>query len=188
MTTTPASLLERLRQPDERHSWERFVELYTPLLFHWARSLRLQESDAADLVQDVLAALVQKMPGFVYDPQKSFRSWLRAVTFNRWRDNLKQRGKLPLPGDEAALAAQAAPTEADPFWEQEYRQHLVGRALDLMRAEFQPTTWQACWEVVVMGRPAAEVATELGISENAVHIARCRVVRRLRNELQGLME
>jgi RNA polymerase sigma-70 factor (ECF subfamily) len=187
MHTTPVSLLKRLRNPGEAAAWERFVDLYTPLLFGWARSVGLQEQDAADLVQDVFATLVQKMPHFVYDQSKSFRAWLRSVTLNRWRDNRERRGLRPLNGNAEALEDVAAPDEG-PFWEAEYRQHLVGRALDVMRAEFEPTTWKACWGFVVQGRPAADVATELGLTENAVYISKLRVLRRLRLELQGLLE
>ena len=50
MSKTPISLLERLRQPEEQAAWERFVQLYTPLLHHWARRLGLQGQEAADLV------------------------------------------------------------------------------------------------------------------------------------------
>jgi len=32
------------------------------------------------------------------------------------------------------------------------------------------------------------VARELGISENAVYLAKCRVLRRLKQELAGLVE
>jgi RNA polymerase sigma-70 factor (ECF subfamily) len=188
MNTTPVSLLERLREPGEQNAWDRFVELYTPLLYSWARHVGLQDSDAADLVQDVFTMLVEKMPEFVYDPQRSFRSWLRTVTFNRWRDNRKKRGKQPLEGGERALAQVPSREDADAFWESEYREHLVGRALEIMRSEFQPATWQACWEFVVAGKSAAQVAAELGISENAVFIAKYRVLRRLRVELAGLME
>jgi RNA polymerase sigma-70 factor (ECF subfamily) len=59
---TPASLLERLRQPAEQEAWARFVELYTPVLFCWRRRLGLQPPDAADLVLDVFLLLVDKMP------------------------------------------------------------------------------------------------------------------------------
>jgi RNA polymerase sigma-70 factor (ECF subfamily) len=188
MHTTSASLLQRLRRPDERAAWDRFVELYTPLLFHWARRVGLQEQDAADLVQDVLTTLVQKLPEFTLDDNGNFRGWLRTVTLNKWRDNARRRATRPLVGDAAALAELPAPAELEDFWEAEYRKHLVDRALAVMRAEFQPTTWQACWQFVVEGRPAAEVAAALGISENAVYIAKSRVLRRLREELEGLLE
>ena len=61
MTGTSVSLLERLRQPDDREAWNRFVGLYTPLIFAWARQVGLQESDAADLVQDVFTLLIDKI-------------------------------------------------------------------------------------------------------------------------------
>jgi RNA polymerase sigma-70 factor (ECF subfamily) len=57
-----------------------------------------------------------------------------------------------------------------------------------MRAEFESSTWTACWEHVVSGRSAADVAAELGISEGAVYVAKCRVLRRLRQELKGLLD
>ena len=57
-----------------------------------------------------------------------------------------------------------------------------------MKTEFQPTTWQACWEHVVTGRPAAAVAQQLGITVNAVYLAKSRVLRRLRQELEGLLD
>jgi len=87
MHITSASLLERLRRPNDHAAWERFVRFYTPLLNYWARHLGLQPNDAADLVQDVLSTLVQKLPEFVYDRHKSFRNWLRTLMLNRWRNN-----------------------------------------------------------------------------------------------------
>jgi RNA polymerase sigma-70 factor (ECF subfamily) len=48
MESTPAGLLVRLRRPDDHAAWTRFVDLDTPLLFHWARRTGLQETDAAD--------------------------------------------------------------------------------------------------------------------------------------------
>ena len=187
MFTTCPSLLQRLRSPQADAAWGTFVDLYTPLLFHWARRAGLQDSDAADLVQDVFATLLRKLPEFAYDPARSFRAWLRAVALNQWRDNLKRRATRPLPGHADALDLAQAPEDVA-FWEVEYRRRLVDRALNIMRADFQPATWQACWQVVAEGRPAADVARELGLTENAVYIARSRVLRRLRAELEGLLE
>ncbi|MBY0526971.1 MAG: hypothetical protein K2R98_26495 [Gemmataceae bacterium] len=73
MHSTSITLLDRLRVRENRAAWDRFVDLYTPLLFHWARACGLQEGDAADLVQDVFLALLEKPPTFTYDPQRSFR-------------------------------------------------------------------------------------------------------------------
>src|SRR5712692_822077 len=95
MNSTSVSLLEQLRNPAESKTtgpaWERFVELYTPLLYYWARRLGLRDQDAADLVQDVFLVLVRKLPEFSYDRHKSFRAWLRTVTLNKWRERQRQR-------------------------------------------------------------------------------------------------
>lgn len=184
---TPASLLERLRQPNQEQAWERFVGLYTPLLYHWARRTGCHESDAADLVQEVLTLLIRKLPEFTYDRNKTFRGWLRTVAQNCWR-NLRRRAELPRAPNAPDLASVAAPENADPFWEVEYRERLVGRALELMQSEFQPTTWQACWRSVVEGQSAADVARDLGISPGAVYMAKARVLSRLRKELDGLVD
>lgn len=86
MLTTPPSLLERLRHSPERTAWERFVEMYTPMFFAWVGRLGVRGHDAADLVQDLFVVLVEKLPQFPYDQQKSFRAWLRTVLLNRWRN------------------------------------------------------------------------------------------------------
>jgi RNA polymerase sigma-70 factor (ECF subfamily) len=187
MQTTSISLLERVRRLEEHAAWERFVELYTPLLFYWTCRLGMQDTDAADLVQEVFTVLIQKLPEFHYESGKSFRGWLRTITYNKWRDFLRRRAADPTRAGSETLPDLPAPDSEDPFWEQEYRQHLVARALELMQREFHPTTWKACWECVVAGRPAGDVARELGLSVEAVYAAKSRVLRRMRQELWGLL-
>ena len=186
MNTTAESLLDCLRRPEEPEAWARFVRLYTPLLFLWARRLGLQEQDAGDLVQDVFVTLVQKLPEFRYDPARSFRSWLRTVITNKWRDRGRRHHPAAgVPDDLDNLPAADGP---ELFEEAEYRRHVVQRALQLMQTDFAPNTWKACWEHVVAGRPAAEVAAELGIAVGSVYVAKSRVLCHLRQELQGLLD
>lgn len=184
MFTTPISLLQRIRQTPEKDAWERFVRLYTPLLLYWARRLGLQEQDAADLAQDVLLVMVRKLPEFQYQPGGSFRSWIRTVLMNTWRDRRQTRVTSSLDG----VVEPEAPAETEILEEREYQLYVLGRALRLMSADFKPATWQACWETVVCGRAAAEVATELSITVNAVYLAKSRVLRRLRQDLDGLLD
>jgi len=185
MQETPVSLLLRLRTRDEA-AWKRFVELYTPLLYLWACRFGLVGEDAADLVQDVLAILVQKMPGFEYEPGKKFRGFLRTLIENRWRDLLRRRVARPeLAGVD--LNAVTAPPESD-FAEKEYRAYILARATRIMEADFQPETWRAFWALVVDERSGADVAAEMGQTVAAVYQARARVLRRLRQELAGLLE
>jgi RNA polymerase sigma-70 factor (ECF subfamily) len=187
MDRTPASLLERLRRPDERQAWDRFVELYSPLIYFWACRLGLQAQDAADLAQDVFTTLLQKLPDFHYDPRRSFRAWLRTVTWNTWRAK-QRRAAQPRCASASQLTDLECPDSADAFAEAEYSRHLTARALELMRAQFEPATWQAFWACVVEDRAVAEVARELGMTPNAVYIAKSRVLTLLRQELKGLLD
>jgi RNA polymerase sigma-70 factor, ECF subfamily len=178
---TPVSLLERLCRRPDPGSWQRFVSLYAPLVYRWGHRVGLQDQDAADLVQDVFTTLVQVLPTFAYDRRRGFRRWLRTVTLNRWRDTRKRPEMRALPED---LPAEAS----DAFWEVEYRQELARRAMKLMQTDFQPTTWRAFWEHTVVGRSASDVAAELGITVGAVYAAKFRVLQRLREELDGLLD
>jgi RNA polymerase sigma-70 factor (ECF subfamily) len=185
MPTTSLTLLNRLNGTGDGAAWSQFVEIYTPLLYFWANHTGLQPADAADLVQDVFAQLVRTLPEFAHESGKSFRGWLRMVTLNKWRER-QRRAKLPIA--EPARMNDVPADNSDQFWDVEYRQQLVARALAIMQSEFQPSTWRACWETVVCDRPAIEVGRELGLSEGAVYVARSRVLKRLRSDLAGLWD
>jgi RNA polymerase sigma-70 factor (ECF subfamily) len=186
MQSTPLSLLERLRRPEDRAAWSQFVNLYTPLLYRWAQGTGLPEADAADLLQDVFTTLLRELPRFEYEPGKSFRAWMRTILLNRWRTLQRRRAPRPVPPERL----EGEPGDADPDLpgEAEERRELVRRALALIEGDFAPATWQAFREYVLADRPAEEVARELGLSVNAVYMARSRVLRRLREELTGLVD
>ncbi len=187
MHTTPPSLLEQLKQPQtDPRAWKQFVLLYTPLFYGWTRRLGLQESDAADLIQDVFTTVYQRLPTFVYDRDRSFRAWLRTLLMNRWRT--LQRKRTEAAGEDARLVELATADPVAELTEAEYQQALVRRALELMQSDFQTSTWRACWDTVVEGKTPAEAAADLGLTMKAVYLARARVLARLRQELQGLLE
>jgi RNA polymerase sigma-70 factor (ECF subfamily) len=186
MTSTPASLLDRLAQGADRLAWDRFVELYTPLLVAWCRQLGMSDLDAADLTQDVFVVLVEHLPRFRYDPNQSFRAWLKTVLLNQWR---KQQRKLRRVGPMVADPDLLPGPESDRLLEkEEHHAYLIRRAVALMQQDFEPATWKACWEFVVNDRPAADVAAQLGMTVNAVYLAKSRVLRALRTELRGFLD
>jgi RNA polymerase sigma-70 factor, ECF subfamily len=139
-------------------------------------------------VQDVFALLLDELPKFRYEPGKSFRSWLRTVTLNKWRENCRRQAAEPRPDGAIDWEAQPDPTADDELWEAEYHKHVARRALELMQTDFEPATWKAYWETVVEGRPATEVAAELGKTAGAIYAGNFRVEARLREELAGLMD
>jgi RNA polymerase sigma-70 factor (ECF subfamily) len=186
MDTTPVTLLERLRTPGDEDAWPELAALITPLLLAWGRRVGLAHDDAADLAQDVLTVLVARLRSFEYDPAQSFRAWLKTITMNKWREGRRRPAMRSLDAD-GRLETLTAP-DPESAWESEYRFQLVLRAFEAIRVDFQPHTWQACWELVVRGRRASDVAAELGLTPAAVYTAKSRVLQRLRKELEGMLE
>lgn len=190
MLTTSETLLGQLRQTDNGLAWSKFVRLYSPLLFFWVRRTGLQEADATDLVQEVFKVLVSKLADFHYDRDKSFRNWLRTITLNIWRNHCRQfaRRKESFDHCDTLDQVEAGGDPDDPFSEGEYQKQVMAQAMELIRPEFRPESWQAFVEHGVNGRPAADVARELGTTTGAVYAVRCRVIARLRSFLQGMLD
>ena len=194
MAVTSVTLLDRLRDPADSKAWERFDHLYRPFIFNWLRRQSLQPEDAEDLTQDVMTTLIQELPRFHYDKQRgSFRSWLLKIAMNRlagfWRS---RRGHAAATGgtdfQQLLNDLQDQNSQASQLWNAEHDRHVTSRLLEMIEPEFEPTTWQAFRRVAIDGEKPAVVATELGMTVNAVTIAKHRVIRRLRQEIAGLTE
>jgi RNA polymerase sigma-70 factor (ECF subfamily) len=191
--TTSPSLLGRAKA-GERDAWTRLVDLYAPLLYEWCRRSGLQADDAADVVQDIFATVARRLVGFHRDrPGDSFRAWLRTIARNKINDHfrrLKGEAKAQggtdaqlfladIPGPPADISTCPLPDDSN---------NLERRAVALVGAGVEERTWQAFWRVTVEGEKVAEVAESLGISTQAVYDAKYRIRRKVRQELEGLME
>jgi RNA polymerase sigma-70 factor (ECF subfamily) len=193
-SATSPSLLARV-QADDATAWDRLVALYAPLVLHWCRRCDLQETDAADVFQEVFQAVATHISRFRKEKVgDTFRGWLRTITRHKVHDHFRRLGREP--GGVGGTDAQrrlaqlpAAPTpEEDSAADAQAERDLFHRGLDLIRAEFAERTWQAFWRTAVDGQSAGDVAAELGMSPGAVRVAKCRVLQRLREELGDLIE
>lgn len=189
-SATSLSLLDRARANDPE-AWRRLVHLYGPLVLHWGRRAGLSAEDAADLAQDVFRSVAVALPRFHHDqPGDTFRGWLHTITRNAIRDQLRREHPAAVGGTDAAnrLARIPDPGPDDSTDTPELRRDLIGRALGLVRPEFEERTWAAFWRTAVEGETPVAVAAELGLKPTSVYQARTRVLRRLREELQGLID
>jgi RNA polymerase sigma-70 factor (ECF subfamily) len=110
------------------------------------------------------------------------------VLRNKWREIQRRRAPMPIDAQTGPLAELPDRADQTLLEAAEYREYLVQRALELVRGDFEPATWQAWQGYALAGRPAAEVARELGVSTHAVYLAKARVLGRLRQEIAGLLE
>jgi RNA polymerase sigma-70 factor (ECF subfamily) len=165
------------------------VQLYGPLVFRWCRQANLQDSDAADVLQEVFRAVLFGIDSFHRtQPGDSFRAWLRTITRNKVRDYLRRCGREPHSLDGLTAAWDAEETSSGEYERVTPTEvvSLIQRAVRMVRSEFEERTWQAFWRSAVDGQPTAAIAEELGISKSSVRQAKCRVLKRLREELEGL--
>lgn len=191
---TSHSLLDQLRQGPNDTAWLRMVDLYTPLIRGWLHRYSLPDADVDDIVQDVLAVVVRRLPDFQKKPQVgAFRRWLRTITVNCLRELWRAERYRPRAIGNAEFAKVLDQLE-DPesavskLWDQEHDLHVTRCLLDRVRPRFEEKTWQAFQRVALDGASVDQAAHELQMSPNAIFIAKSRVMQALRHEGQGLLD
>jgi RNA polymerase sigma-70 factor (ECF subfamily) len=189
---TRSSLLERARQNDAQ-AWRELVDLYGPLVAHWCRQCRIDAHAAADCVQDVFSSVALALPEF--RPTRtagSFRAWLWTITQNKLRDHFRRVARDPAAvGGSSALGLMQRVIDPIPVFDEEptgdlQMRSLTARALNQVQGEFETRTWQAFWRSVVDGMTTEQVARELQLTPAVIRQSRCRILRRLRQQLGDL--
>jgi RNA polymerase sigma-70 factor, ECF subfamily len=165
------------------------VDLYVPLLAGWLRRQGVQPQDADDLVQEVMGVVVRELPEFRHNQRPgAFRSWLRTILVNRLRAFWRGRHSQPVAAAQELEQLEDPEASLSRLWDQEHDRHILRCLLEWIEPEFAPTTWQAFRRVTLDEEPAAAVARDLGLSVNAVWLAKSHVLRRLRQESRILLD
>jgi len=189
---TSLSLLDRLKaaRPDAS-DWNRLQGIYLPLIERWLGRVPGLGDESADLAQEVLVVVFREVARFDRKREGSFRAWLRQVTVNKIRNYRRKRQRRPVVGLDPAdgfLERLSDPNDdLAREWNQDHDKHVVEKLLAVVQSDFNPTTWVAFQRFGVDGVPAGRVAEELGLSENAVILAKSRVLKRLREEAGELL-
>ncbi len=192
--STRMSLLIRLRDNADAEAWSQFVDIYSPLIFSFARRCSLQESDAADLVQEVMGEVAKSISRFEYDPRVGkFRSWLYKIA-KRTSSRIQQKQLRQPKGTGDSQSLQLLNNHPDQYddlqrlWDREYQQQLIDWASTQVRDQFREETWRAFWLTAVEEQPPQEVAEALGLSVGSVYVAKSRVMKRLAEKIREIDE
>lgn len=189
---TRPSLVARLANSGDADAWEEFLSLYQPLILRLAARYGLQDSDARDVCQEVHAAVADDVDGFQPDGKPaSFRRWLFTIARHRICKFLgkQRRLKLLTGGSDLHQQLNQVPDvalENDVELETEYRRQLLVQVGRRIRREFKPKTWRVFWKVAILEIPPELVAQELKMKIGAVYASKCRVICRLKEELNRL--
>ena len=188
-TQTSVTLLGRLRQvPPDQAAWAQFADRYGRKIYGWCRQWNLQEADAEDITQGVLLKLAEKMRAFEYDPAKSFRAWLKTVTRHAWLDTCSARKVAAAGGSQVLEQLNAVEAREDLVrrLDEEFDRELYDEAAARVRMRVTPRTWEAFDRTAIQNQSGAEAAQALGMKVTAVFVARSKVQKMLREELQKL--
>jgi RNA polymerase sigma-70 factor (ECF subfamily) len=187
MTTNP-SLLLRLRDVRDRQAWALFVEVYGPLIFSYCRRKKLQDSDSADVSQEVLTRLSKALTSFEYQPESGrFRDWLGQVTHRELLQFWKRQGRTnAMHATDGHDAIQSA--EDTKNWDEHFHSELLRLAFARIRTEFEHDTWLIFEQLWFEDKQPAEVASFFEINLGSVYVAKSRVLKKLRAEVLMLSD
>lgn len=185
---TRQSLLLRLKRQED-DAWREFISIYEQAIFRYCRSRGLQDADARDATQEVLAAVHKRVETWDCEESRgTLRAWLFRVARNIAIDTLRRRGRQAVGSGDSGVGEILAElpsvdeTEATAF-QLEYRRAMFHWAAEEVRPEVQESTWRSFWMTAVEGQAPEQVAATLELSVGAVYAAKCRVVARVREKL-----
>jgi RNA polymerase sigma factor (sigma-70 family) len=188
--TRRSLLLELSRRSDD--AWAEFLLVYEGAIYRVCRSKGLQDADARDVTQEVLAAVQARVSTWDHDGAKgSFRAWLLRVARNISIDSIANRARREAAGGDTEteqLLRELPDTRGDSQaeFDLEYRRSLFAWAADRVRSEVRDVTWRAFQLTAIQGLTAEEAADRLGVPIGSVYTAKCRVVARIRSRVDEL--
>jgi len=196
MLPTSLSLLDRLRETPTAEDWQRLDKVYRPMIETWLRRVPGLHNESDDLVQDVLFIVFREIAAFEWQREGSFRAWLRKIAVNCIRTFWRAKRRRPQVGlksnddeTESFLTRLEDPSsDLSRQWDADHDKFVTDRLLEIVRVDFDETTWEAFLRFGLQGVPAAQVAKDLGISVNTVFLAKSRILSRLRKEAAGLLD
>jgi RNA polymerase sigma-70 factor (ECF subfamily) len=192
MHTTKISLLARLNE-NHPQTWQEFSTLYKPLIANWLRSYALQPADIEDLTQEIMLFVAENINSFEHNGRiGAFRNWLRLVTVNIGRNYLRKITPN-FPENLSNISLMLEQLE-DPQSDQSYLFNLahdkaiVQILLENLSEHFQPETMSIFKQHVLDELSAIDTAAKMNVSVASVHIAKSRVLRRLRQDAKTWLD
>jgi RNA polymerase sigma factor (sigma-70 family) len=190
---TSASLLERLRISPDEAAWQRLDDLYRPLIRRWLLRDPSLGEEVEDVLQEIMGVLIRELPGFQRQRCGSFRRWLRAIAAHRLGAFYRSRKNRPVAlgcalEDSPLMQLADSNSELGRQWDREHDRYVLTRLMELIEPLFRPTTLAAFRRIAIDGVSPDQAAEEMGLSLNAVLVAKSRVLNRLRQEAEGLID
>lgn len=190
---TRPTFIGQLADPACEPVWNEFVRLYQDVVYRVARGRGLQHADAEDVTQQVFTIVSRKIGSFDCDANGSFRGWLRKLARDAAIDRLRQPKRDVGSGDsemrhaleQYCVSERCVSEDTATLWNVEVKRQQLLQACDRIRDQFSETVWQSFWLTAIEHQTIAAAAKRLGKSEGSIRVARCRVMARLKKEVES---
>jgi len=195
---TRASLLGRLKNWEDNESWRDFFDTYWRLIHNFALRSGLSHEEAQEVVQETIVAVAKSIGKFQYDPKVcAFKTWLLGVTRSKIANQFARRARQPAgvtsaPSDDSGSTGlvNRIPDEQSGQWEQawdeEWQKNLMEAAITRVKRRVSIEQYQMFDLFVMKQWPAGDVAKTLGVTIGHVYVAKHRISKLIRKEVQAL--
>jgi RNA polymerase sigma-70 factor (ECF subfamily) len=193
---TRQSLLERLKDWDDRESWDDFVDTYGGLIYRAAVKAGLGRAEAQDVVQETVLIAARKLKnGFKRkSPSDSFKNWLLFRTHKLVLMAFRKRRRLreaPVTDDGASEIEQFPDPAGNNFeriWEEEWLRAMWEEAIAKVKKEAGPRQFQMFDLYAIKEVDAKEVARVFDVEVAQVYLSKHRISALVKQELTKLKE
>ena len=195
---TRSSLLSRLKNWEDNESWRDFFDSYWGLIYGFAIQRGLSHEEAQEVVQETVVAVAKSIGKYRYDPQVcAFKTWLLGVTRSKIANQFARRARQPAgalgvsPGDSSTTGpVNRIPDEQsgqwDKTWDEEWQKNLMEAAINRVKRRVSIEQYQMFDLFVLKQWPARDVAKTLGVTIGHVYVAKHRISKLVRKEVEAL--
>jgi RNA polymerase sigma-70 factor (ECF subfamily) len=192
---TRSTLLRRLQSFQDEAGWQEFFEIYWLFIFRNALADGLSEADAEDVAQQTLIAVWKGLPKFRYEPKRAaFKTWLIDILKCRIVDLRRKQARRPTVSlGEADTGTESLARVPDPAsvapearWDAEWEANLLRAARERVWKRLGQRERQIYEYYELKERKAGEAARELGVTSARVYVAKYRVEKELKKEIEHL--
>ena len=186
---TSTTLLRDIARDSQHARWSEFVARYRPMMEAYMRE-RFPSVEPDDAIQETLIALIKAFPVYHYSPEEkgSFHNYLTGILRNKAlrqidRDNRRQVNMREF-ADEKKIEADANSRSGG----DDSRRDIFEIALRQLLADdtVHVRTREVFRRVAVNGEKPEDVASDFGITRNAVYQMKDRLMTRLRGFVAAL--
>lgn len=182
-SSTRPSLLIRVRDHQDAEAWQEFFDLYSPLLYSYARDRKLSHEDAEDIRASCYETIVKRIAKFRHDELNSgFRAWLRTMVERKVIDLYRKRKMLNADSLDI-INLQSTEESLDDVWERNWRLHHLRYCVGQVGKRVQPSTLVVFRLLTESGLPASEVCSRMNMTADQVYKIKSRMLDMIRSEM-----